>query len=92
MFNSCDAADEGHKVLPALLLGGQFLAAVASEGVVAAAALLRFFDPFALDPTVFFQTVEEGVEGGYMELESAAGAQLDELGDIVAVARLIFQE
>src|SRR5947209_4820379 len=60
MFNPRNSADGGNKILPALLLGAQHGAAFGSQRVISPPALLRLFDPAALDPFVLFQTVEQG--------------------------------
>jgi hypothetical protein len=92
MLDSCYTGNKGHEILPTFLFGAKGFAALGCEAVIAAAALLGFFDPASGDPTFLFEAVEERVEGSDVEFESAAGAELDELGDIVAVAGLVFEE
>jgi hypothetical protein len=92
MLDSCDTGNDGDEIPPAFLFGAEGFAAPRGEAVIAAAALLGLFDPASGDPTFGFETVEERVERGDVELESAAGAELDELGDIVAVAGLVFEK
>ena len=92
MFDSCDAGDDGDEILPALLLGAERFAALRSQAVIAAAALIGLFHPAAGDPALLFEAVEQRVEGGNVEAQGAAGAELNQLGDVVAVAGLVFEQ
>ena len=62
MFDSRDAADGGHEVFPALLLGAKRLASLRGQAVIAAAALVRLFRPLALDPALLFESMEQRVQ------------------------------
>src|SRR4051794_33521088 len=92
MFDSRNAADGGHEFFPALLLRVEHLATLGRQAVVATAALFGFLDPFALDPALGFEAVQQRVERSDVEAEGAAGADLDQFRDVIAVARLGFQE
>src|SRR5215813_1769608 len=92
MFHSCYTADQGDKFLPALLLRSELFPAEKRQAVVSAPTLLRFFHPASFDPAFLLQTMEQRVERRDVKLERAAGADLDELRDVVAVARLILEQ
>jgi hypothetical protein len=92
MFYSRDAADSGHEVFPTLLFRAEHPAPFRSEAVIPAAALLRLLDPLALDPALSFEAVEQGIQGGDMEAQGAAGADLDQFRDVVTVTGLGFEE
>jgi hypothetical protein len=85
MFDSRNAADGGHEVFPALLLRMEYLAPLGGQAVIPAAPLVGFFHPLSLDPTLGFEAMEQRIERGDMEGEGAAGADLDQLRDVIAM-------
>jgi hypothetical protein len=46
----------------------------------------RSFPPIALNPSAFLQAIEQWLEGGNIETNGAAGALLDEFGNLVTVS------
>src|SRR6476619_2559373 len=82
--DAIDGCDEG---LPDAALRGENFLPIASQFVVAAAALARLLNPAAFDPASVLESVEQGIEGSRIELEGAVGARLDEFADFVAVSR-----
>src|SRR6187551_2217388 len=70
----------------------QRLPAVGGEPVVAAASLRRPLDPAALDQSLCFEPVEQGIQRGDVEAQRAAGASVDELADLVAVPGALLDE
>src|ERR1700735_1086182 len=92
MFDSCDAADGGYEIFPALLLRTEYLAPLGGKAVIAGAGLFRFFHPLPLDPTLGFEAMEQRIERGDMEGECAAGANLDQLCDVIAMTGAGFEK
>src|SRR6266545_4508428 len=92
MFDSCDSCDEGDEIFPTLLLRTERLAPCGRERVIPAAALLGLLHPAAGDPAFGLEPMEQGIERRHVKAQRAAGARLDQLGDVVAVARLIFEQ
>src|SRR3954462_10291551 len=92
MLDSGDAADERDEVLPTLLLRTQRISPSRRQAVVAASALLCLLHPPANDPPVFFEPVEQRLQGGDMKSQRPAGSDLDQFGDVVPVSRLILQQ
>src|ERR1051325_6610731 len=84
-----DRLDEGP---PAPPLCGERLPALRGEPVVAAAALAGLLHPAAGDHAALLEAVEQRVERGDVEAEDAAGAGLDQLPQLVAVAGLVLQQ
>src|SRR3954452_520538 len=60
--------------------------------VVAAAALPGLFHPPALDPAAIFEAIQRRVERREREPQAAAGPLLDQLGDLVPVITLVFDD
>ena len=75
MFDSRDPADSGHEVLPASLFGLEHAAPLGGQAVIATAPLVCFLDPFALDPTLCFESVEQRIKGRDMKGQGAAGTE-----------------
>src|SRR5262245_9442232 len=92
MLDSREVANEREELPPLFALRGEDLAAGRRDLVVAAPALSGFFDPTALDPFALFQLVERGVERREVERQRAAGSRLDELRELVAMARLVLEK
>src|SRR5262245_18279553 len=82
--NPVDGGDEG---LPAAALLGQDAAARRREAITAAAALVRPFDPAALNPAALLEAVEQRIQRRNIEAHRSPGSALDELRDVVAVSR-----
>src|SRR3954468_570914 len=72
MLDSGDAADQGDKVLPTLLLRTQGISPSRGQAVVAASALLCLPHPPANDPAVLFETVEQRIQRGDMKSQCPA--------------------
>src|SRR5690242_1844325 len=91
-FDLRDAVDSLDKSLPAAALRGENSPALASEAVVAPAALAVLLHPAAFEPAAFFEAIEERIEGSDVKADGSGGPSLDELADFVAVAGAGFEE
>src|SRR5687768_5021397 len=83
------SGDESHGLderLPGLQLRGEHPAPLGRHGVEPAAPLARLLDPAALDPATLLEAVEQRVQRVDVERQVAAGARVDELAQLVAVA------
>src|ERR1700748_447739 len=89
MFDSCDLTDDCDEIFPALLFRAEHLEALWREAIVAAPALLGLLHPESVNGAFLLQSMQQGVERGDVKLKSAAGAELDQLGNVVAMARLV---
>jgi len=87
MFCLRNPVDRLHKCLPTTALRGQNLLALGRQAVIAPAALAALFHPSPLNPSAFLQALEQWIEGGNTEANGAAGALLNEFGNLVAVSR-----
>src|SRR6267143_730710 len=85
-------ADEREELTPFAALRGEELAAARCDAVVAAAALIRFLHPASLNQGALFELVEGGVERREVEGERAARSLVNQLDELVAVARLVLEE
>src|SRR5437870_13552234 len=92
MLESGDAIDSADELAPAVALLGEDGGASRRELVVAAAALARLLDPAPLNPAALLEAVEQRIQRRDAEAEHAARARLDQLAQLVAVARLRFDE
>src|SRR5882762_626207 len=92
MFGLRDLVNGVDELAPVVTLCGEHVPAFGGQAVEAAPALARLLDPLARDPPALLEAIEEGIEGGDLELEAAAGACLDQLADLVAVARARLDE
>src|SRR5207245_8208460 len=92
ILHSREIPNEREELPPLLTLRLEHLAAFRRDLVVAAPPLAGLLDPAALNPFPFFELVERGVERGEVEGERAARSLFDELRELVAVQRLIFEE
>src|SRR5262245_42603042 len=84
-----DPRQQAHRLyerLPVIALPGEHAPAFGGEAVEAAAPLAGLLGPPALQPAALLEPVEQGIERRDVELEAAAGALLDQLADLVAVA------
>src|SRR3954451_695663 len=102
-FQSCciyplrvlDAGDLGQRRDEAAPVGAllhEYAPPRVGNPVIAAAALAGLFHPPALDPAAIFEAIKRRVERGERELQAAAGPLLDQLGDLVAVMALVFDD
>jgi len=87
-----DALDGLDKHLPAVPLGSENLSPLACQAVIPSSPLPALLHPSALQPAPLFQAIEQRIERGHVEAQSAAGALLDEFADFIAVARPSFQQ
>src|SRR5690242_1345264 len=92
MFDSCNPADDGDEILPALLLRSKLPLAGRSQLVIAPPALLRLLHPYARNPAFFLQTMQQWIERGDMKSQSPARSNLNQLRDVIPVARLILDQ
>src|SRR5215207_4121511 len=92
MFRVRDAADGLDELAPGVALRGEYFLPFGRQLVVAAAALPGLLHPAPLNPAPALQTVEQRVERRDVEAQHAARALLDEVADVVAVARLVLDE
>src|SRR6185437_11768780 len=92
MFNSCHPAHSSNEFLPALPLRAKHFSPLRSEAVVAPSSLFGLFHPTAIDQATVLQAVEQRIKGGDVKSQNAARPDLDEPGDVIAVARLILQQ
>src|SRR5262245_10811018 len=92
ILDARNAIDGGHEFTPRPALRFEDAGARGREAVVAAAALAGLLDPAAVNPAAFFETVEQRIERRDAELEHAAGAQLDQLAEVITMPRLVFNE
>src|SRR5580704_16315715 len=88
-YNSIDCGD---KLLPGTALGLQELAPGRCEPVTAAAALAVFLQPAAGDQAAVLQPEQNGVQRPDAKADMAVGAFLNQLADIVSVARPAFEQ
>src|SRR3954466_10151798 len=77
MFVFRDAPHSLYECGPRLLLLCKHTSAFSRDVVEAAAALVRPFDPGTLDPSTFFEAIEQGIERIDVERELAAGPRVD---------------
>ena len=89
MLHSHDSGDCARKFLPSAALARQNALALRGQAVVAAAALIRFLEPAALDPVTLFRG--DRAMGTARLRDGAIGTKVDETGDFVAVAGLVFE-
>src|SRR5580700_7295841 len=87
-----NSVDGGNKLLPGTALGLQELAPGRREPVTAAAALAVFLQPAAGDQTAVLQPEQDGVQRPDAKADLAVGTFLNQLADIVPMARPAFQQ
>src|SRR5262245_7796887 len=92
MLHSGEIANELEELAPLLALRREDRAAFRRDPVVTAPALPCLLDPAALDPLALFELVERRVEGGEVERQCAARSRFDQLRQLVAVPRLVFDK
>jgi len=92
ILDSGDPADGLNEIAPAITLRGENFFPRRRKPVITASALPRFLDPPAPNPTAFLESIKQGIKRGDIEAERAARSQLDQLADVVPVARSIFDQ
>src|ERR1051325_314041 len=92
MLHSGNPADRENELAPGVALRGEHVGADGRQTVVATAALSGLLDPAAQNPAALLESVEQRVQRRDAELQQAAGSQFDQLAQLVAVARLVFEE
>src|SRR5512146_3506449 len=92
MLHSCNALHGSDKLQPCVALLCKHLAAGGGELVIAAAALPALLHPAALDPAALLQPVKQRIKRGDVETNGPAGLVLNELADLIAVARPRLQQ
>src|SRR5689334_14542473 len=92
MVDSRDPADRLGERTPRAALRFEDLRSRCGQGVVAAAALPGLLDPASLDPAAFLEAIQQRIERCHAELEDAVGLGLDQLAQVVAVARLVLEQ
>ena len=63
-----------------------------SKPIIAPPSLACFFYPTPANPATFLEPVEEGIERSDIKMEDAAGTQLDQMADVIAVSGPIFDQ
>ena len=84
-IESRDALDGFDELPPTLLLGREHLSSLGGYPVVSPSTLSRLFNPFALDPTASFESVEHGIKRGDLKTQRPLGTAFDQLRDLVAM-------
>src|SRR5262245_46473045 len=92
MFHSRDAANGQDEFAPRVALRRQDVGADRRQPVIAAPPLPGFLDPATEDPAALLEAIEQGIERGDAEFQDAARSRLDELAEVVAMTRLIFEQ
>src|SRR4026208_527929 len=89
------AGDEVHcpdKCLPGVTLAGEHTTAFRGQGVETAPPFTGFLDPLPLQPPALLEAVQERIEGCDVKLHGAVRSLLDQLADLIAVARPRLQD
>jgi len=92
MFFPCDSVDCMHKIGPTAALVLQHLLPSGSELIVASSALSLLFNPSPNDKVPLFETIEQWIKRGDIELEEAFGASFDQLADFITVTRAVLDK
>src|SRR5918994_4128564 len=92
MADASDAPQRQEELLPQAAPRRQDVPPFRADPVVPSPALARLLDPAPLDPASALHAVEGRVEGGRVEPQRPLRPRLDELGDLVAVARPLFDQ
>src|SRR3954468_15388766 len=87
-----DCFDGPDERLPGLPLLAQDAAPLRREPVEASAPLTRFLNPAALDPAAVLEAEQRGVERWEGKRQLPARAGLDQLADLVSVARTSLEQ
>src|SRR3982751_6388312 len=92
MFGPRDQLNRLDELAPVITLRGEHLAAFCRQPIKAPAALAGLLDPPSRDPAALLEPIEQRVERGHFELQPPAGSLLDQLADLVAMARASLDE
>src|SRR6476659_7334408 len=92
ILDSGDSTDCFHELEPPVALAGQHLFAGRGEAIITPPPLSGLFHPPAANPSPFFESVEQGIKRSDIKPERTARAQLDQLTNVVAVPRPIFDQ
>src|SRR5688500_19907079 len=87
MVRSGDQIHGGDERLPRVALLREHAPAFNGQGIEATSPLAWLFHPPAVQPAAFFEAIEQRIERGDIELHPAFGPALDQLADLVTVAR-----
>src|SRR5438045_6702243 len=92
ILNSGDSTDCFHELEPAVALAGQHLFAGRGEAIITPPPLPGFFHPAAANPSSFLEPVEQGIKRSDIKPQRTAGAQLDQLTNVVSMPRPILDQ
>src|SRR5687767_11059469 len=92
MFASGHAVDCRDERSPPFLLRRQHLPAGGRDPIEAPPARAGLLHPPPVNPSAFFQAVEERIERSGVKLEFPARPQLDQLRDVVPVPGLVLHQ
>jgi hypothetical protein len=70
----------------------QHLPAFGGEPVITTPALSCLLHPAAIDQSALLEPIQHRIQRGDLEGDGAIGARLDQLADLVAVTRTLFEE
>src|SRR5215471_2327001 len=86
MFVSCDALNSVYERRPGVALLSQRAPALRRDFVEAAASLMGLFDPGPLDPSTLLEAIQQWIKGIDVKRYLAAGARVDQVIQLIAVA------
>src|SRR5688572_16119922 len=89
------AGDELHgpnERLPGVALAGEHATAFRGQGVETAPSFTGFLDPLSLQPSALLEAVQQGIERRDVKPHGAVRSLLDQLADLIAVARPRLQD
>src|SRR5262245_56272193 len=92
MVDYGDAAGGVGERAPRAALALEDLRARRRDLVVATPALPRLLDPAPLNPSALLEAIEQRIERGDAKLQHTVRPRFDQLAQVVAVTRLIFEE
>ena len=92
MANASHLVERLEKVSPHPAALSQDTPAGEGQTVEPSPTLPGLFDPAALDPSTFFQFVEQGIERGRLKLQPAVRPAFDKLSNFVSVTLRTFQD
>src|SRR5947209_6764019 len=87
MFGLRNLRDRVDELPPVIALRGEDALALGRQTIEAPPAFAGLLDPLARNPSPFLEPVEQRIERRDLEFQASAGALLDQLADLVAVAR-----
>jgi hypothetical protein len=92
MFVGRDPPDGLNECFPPLTLGCEHFATFGREAVETSTTLTASLDPSPGNPTAPFKPVQQGVHGGSFEAQRSFGALLNQLTQVVPMARPALQQ